>query len=114
MTRARGQSPRSMLNRELPHQVLVLSDSIRGSRIQLCNGLSRRGWRAGKELHGPQRRQVVSALLLCRAEKRGGVSVGVRRRVTRPILKDYVSLRLSKAKRLGIPAGSGCPFSLAT
>src|SRR5262249_28505263 len=71
-----------------------------GSRIQLCNGISR--WRAGKELHGPQRRQVISALLLCRAEKRGGVSVGVRRRVTRPILKDYVSLRLTKAKRLGI------------
>ena len=30
MTRARGQSPRSMLNRELPNQVLVLSDSIGG------------------------------------------------------------------------------------
>jgi hypothetical protein len=31
MTRARGQSSRSLLNREYPHQVLVLADSIRGT-----------------------------------------------------------------------------------
>jgi hypothetical protein len=33
MTRARGQSSRSLLNREYPHQVLVLSDSIRGKTL---------------------------------------------------------------------------------
>ena len=30
MTRARGQSSRTLLNREFPHQVLVLADSVRG------------------------------------------------------------------------------------
>jgi hypothetical protein len=33
MTRARGQSSRSLLNREYPHQVLVLSDSITGKTL---------------------------------------------------------------------------------
>jgi hypothetical protein len=30
MTRARGQASRSLLNREFPHRVVVLSDSVRG------------------------------------------------------------------------------------
>jgi hypothetical protein len=33
MTRARGQSSRTSLNREYPHQVLVMSDSIRGKTL---------------------------------------------------------------------------------
>jgi hypothetical protein len=33
MTRARGQSSRTLLNSEYPHQVLVLSDSITGKTL---------------------------------------------------------------------------------
>ena len=33
MTRARGQSSRTLLNRKYPHQVLVLSDSVGGKRL---------------------------------------------------------------------------------
>lgn len=34
MTRARGQSTRSLLKCEYPHQVFVLSDSIRGKTLE--------------------------------------------------------------------------------
>jgi hypothetical protein len=33
MTRARGQSSRSLLNREYPHQVLVSSESVAGKTL---------------------------------------------------------------------------------
>ena len=33
MTRARGQPSRTLLNRENPHQVLVLSETVRGKTL---------------------------------------------------------------------------------
>ena len=34
MTRARGQPPRAAINREFPHQVLLLADSVRGHELE--------------------------------------------------------------------------------
>ena len=34
MTRARGQSSRTLLNREYPHQVMVLAESVSGKHRQ--------------------------------------------------------------------------------
>jgi hypothetical protein len=33
MTRARGQPPRTLLNREYPHQVLVRAENVRGNTL---------------------------------------------------------------------------------
>jgi hypothetical protein len=34
MTRARGQSSRTLLDREYPHQVLVAADNVRGKALE--------------------------------------------------------------------------------
>jgi hypothetical protein len=33
MTRARGQPPRTLLDREYPHQILVLAENVRGKTL---------------------------------------------------------------------------------
>ena len=42
MTRARGQASRSLLNREFPHRVVVLSDNVRGRALDVP--LDPAGW----------------------------------------------------------------------
>ena len=64
MTRARGQASRSLLNREFPHRVVVLSDNVRGRALDVP--LDPAGW--GQ--HSGER-QSETATALCDSGARG-------------------------------------------
>jgi hypothetical protein len=53
MTRARGQSSRTLLDREYPHQVLVAADNVRGKALEKGVGLSRQTGHSDKKPHTP-------------------------------------------------------------
>ena len=72
MTRARGQSSRSKLNRKYPHQVLVLADNIRGPTFN-------RALAFHKQAHVPIQNYTARKddrwhLLFCFAERKNALA----------------------------------------